>query len=317
MVPADRSNKDMNPRVLVAGASNLDRICRLDSAMADGASIPGRVSEFPGGAGLNVASNLAAFGLPVTFATVLGADTGADALRKAMKDRGVTARINSVDVASASYTAILQPEGDLVVAVNDMDIYQHFDAGALNDTLAGFGAADWLVVDANLKRSVLEQLSHSGFQFAALTVSTTKAPRLRNLSNRLDLLFTNRREALALAEEDVNGAMDRSVRALRELGIRRAVISDGASPVAVLDDETSSMIALPDCSVVRDVTGAGDALAAGTLWRLMAGEELCDAVRNGIAAAQVVLQVDGPWRKDLAEAIDAKSFNTMKVVRLD
>ena len=53
---ADGSGGDMKTRVLVAGASNLDRICRLDSAMAVGASVPGQVAEFPGGAGLNVAT---------------------------------------------------------------------------------------------------------------------------------------------------------------------------------------------------------------------------------------------------------------------
>ena len=219
-----------------------------------------------------------------------------------------TARVQIVDAASASYTAIMQPDGDLVVAVNDMDIYRQFDANALDDDLARLGAADWLVVDANLEQSVLEQLSRRDCRFAALTVSTAKAPRLRDLTGRFDLLFTNQREALALLGEDIDGSMDQAVRALRKLGVKQAVISDGANPVAVLDGETSSMIAVPDIPALRDVTGAGDALAAGTLCRLMAGEDLCDAVRSGIAAAQAILQVDGPWREDLVDVIDRRSI---------
>ena len=294
----------MKARVLVAGASNLDRICRLDSMMNDGASIPGRVTEFPGGAGLNVTSILASLGVQVTFASVLGADTGADALRAAMNDRGIATHLQVVDAASASYTAILQPDGDLVVAVNDMDIYRKFDAAALDDDIAGLGASDWMVVDANLEQSALEQISRNSCQFAALTVSSAKAPRLRDLCDRIDLFFTNRREALVLSGEDADGSMDLSLRALPKLGVKRAVISDGKNPVVVLDGETSDKITVPDLRAVRDVTGAGDALAAGTLWRLMAGEDLCDAVRAGIAAAQAILQVDGPWREDLADAID-------------
>jgi len=305
-----RTEASMKQRAFVAGATNLDRICRLELPMAGGASIPGRVSEFPGGAGLNVASNLAAFGVPVTIATVLGSDIAADVLTRAINDRGVLARIHTVEGASASYTAILQPDGDLVVAVNDMDVYRQFDADTLADEIKTLEEADWLIIDANLETSALEDLMRTPARLAALTVSTAKAPRLRGFTGKLDLLFTNRREALAMGGKDVGGSMDAVTETLRELDVKQAVISDGPSPVMVLDDGECTFIPVPSCPAISDVTGAGDALVAGTLQRLMTGENLCDAVRSGIAAAQAILQVEGPWRPDLADVVAASHIQT-------
>jgi pseudouridine kinase len=55
-----------------------------------------------------------------------------------------------------------------------------------------------------------------------------------------------------------------------------------------------------------DVTGAGDALIAGTLFGLLAGERLADAVRTGTLVARLTIESPATVSRGLTRAaIDA------------
>lgn len=296
------------PGITVVGAAHIDRIGRLDKPAFDGASVPGSFTEAPGGAGLNVASNLAVTGVRVSFSSIVGNDPSGDAIQKLMDERGIRAHLQIGNAKTATYTAILQSDGDLVIALADMEVYRAFEARCVTTALLQPGNTKWLVMDANLEPASLEELAKgapASCKIGVLTVSSAKAPRLRKCLDMIDVLFTNRPEALALAGKDVTGTMDNALKALRELQVTHAVVSDGGSPLVVLDDEEVIRIPVTKPPSIQDVTGAGDALAAGTLAGLMEGFALPQAVHSGIAAAQAILQVDGPWRNDLAEAMDS------------
>jgi pseudouridine kinase len=49
-----------------------------------------------------------------------------------------------------------------------------------------------------------------------------------------------------------------------------------------------------------DVTGAGDALIAGTLFGLLAGERLADAVRTGTLVARLTIESAATVSRDLS-----------------
>jgi pseudouridine kinase len=61
-------------------------------------------------------------------------------------------------------------------------------------------------------------------------------------------------------------------------------------------------LAAPAADVV-DVTGAGDALIAATLLRIVGGHALEDALRAGLHAAALTTEVGGSVRRDLSEAL--------------
>ncbi len=311
------SASDSNPvRVNIIGAAHLDRVGRLDRQASDGASVPGRFKEMPGGAALNVASNLAAFGVPALLSSIVGDDPSGKAVRQALEERGIEPHLQAGAGQTASYTAILQPDGELLIALADMDIYEEFGTQLTTVSTIGSGRDNWLVVDANLNENALKELIRAAKtargkpRIAALSVSTAKAPRLRGCLGSIDVLFTNRREALALSRGDVTGTMDEAVQGLQHLEVARAVISDGANSVIVLNGGEKIEIPVTGSvpPVIKDVTGAGDALAAGTLARLIRDTPLTSlpsAVHTGLAAAGAILQVEGPWRSDLVEAMEA------------
>jgi len=105
--------------------------------------------------------------------------------------------------------------------------------------------------------------------------------------SRLDLVFTNRREASVLLGEPSGGA--RLVERLLDTGIGGVVVSAGRDGAAVGD--RAGVVAVPALPAETvDVTGAGDALAAGTLAGIMSGLALADAVRIGIACAAATIE---------------------------
>lgn len=279
-------------RFLLAGGAHIDRIGRFDAPSIAAASNPGTVRTMPGGAALNVASNLAALGARTELATILGADEAARSVIATAERRNIQLLGQTADEPTASYTAFLEPDGELTTALADMAIYEAFDPKKVEEQIRSLRADDWLVLDANLQSAALIALCrHARCRIAALTVSRAKAKRLRPVLPQIDLLLTNRAEYEALQPGDA---------------IPSALISNGSKPLTVLDKGSSTQIAVAKHGSVSDVTGAGDALAAAALWTYSQGAYLADAARVGIAAAQAVIAVEGPWRPDLRDAIAAQ-----------
>ena len=135
----------------------------------------------------------------------------------------------------------------------------------------------------------------------ALGVSVAKAARLRCLIDKIDLLFANEGEALALVEGAVS--VEDALAQLHTEGLPSAVISAGGGPVWLMHEGSITRQPVVPPERIRDVTGAGDALAALTLLKWASGEPLDRAVKTGIAAALSILEIDGPYRSDIAKVL--------------
>ena len=287
--------------ILLVGAAHIDRYGRCDLPPIPGGSNPGRFVNMPGGAAFNVASSLRALGANVCLHSILGAGADAACIRAAAVARGVDLRARTApDHATATYTSIIGPDGELVIALADMAIY-----GALDPALvAGAGDGNWLLVDANLTPDTLATLlDRASDRTVAMTVSCAKAARLRPSLGRIEVLFTNRAELAALCRQPADTPMDTLLQQFRALGGRGAVVTEGAANIWTVEDGEIRQHPVPPAPRPVDVTGAGDALTAGCLIALMAGRSIGEAVPSGIRAAQAVLAVHGPWRSDLAAAI--------------
>lgn len=290
-----------SPAMIFVGAAHVDWLGRFCEPADRGLSVPGAWSRWGGGAAFNAASIVAGAGLPVILHSACGVDGSATWLAELCKERGLTPRLQPKSMAcTASYTAMVDPDGQLVQALANMDVYDLFDSDMVESA-----PQDWLVVDANLKPETLHKvIGKPAAKRIGLTVSAAKAPRLLPVLEQLDLLFTNGSELSALLEASGSAAVT-------NLGVKQVVVSNGHNRLEILEDGVKSTImppALPPDDIAS-VVGAGDGLAAGTLVALWEGAPLSEAVQRGVAVAQQVLRWPGPWA-DTVPTLFSRTGNT-------
>jgi pseudouridine kinase len=292
-------------RVLAIGGAHIDRTGRLDEAHRPGASNPGRWESHPGGGVFNAARNLARLGHDVTLVSARGGDSIGEEVAQAAEEAGLDDRpMVFLDRTTASYTAVLEPDGNLVTAVADMAIYDIIPPRRL--LTARFRehvrSADFLLCDANFPAPTLEMLGliarRTGKPLAAIAISPAKVTRYAGMLADISALFMNKAEATTLAGTDEN-----LVDELTDKGLGGAVITAGPEPVDAFLGAEQGRHTPPPLPRLADVTGAGDALAAGVLHARLAGHDLATCLQWGSALARLTVQVKGPVRTDLTPAL--------------
>jgi pseudouridine kinase len=244
-----------------------------------------------GGAARNVAENLARLGVPVSLSTIVGGDEDGREVLAATEAAGVD--ISRCNVAegrrTATYTAIFDGDGELVIGLADMAIFEELGEWIAPAELAG--ADTLLFLDANLpERTLATLLSARRGPAAVSPVSVQKCRRVRNQLDQLDMLFLNVYEAAALlAASPEAGSL---AAALAASPVPRGVLTDGPGGALAWDSGRVERIAAAPAWAVN-VNGAGDALAAGTIARLWAGDDFSDAVRCGVALAAMTVEEAG------------------------
>lgn len=276
------------------GAAHIDRLAHAEQPVVLGTSNPVTVSTTLGGVARNVAESLARLGLRVALVSRVGTDPDGDRVVDRMTGLGVdmTASTRSPAGATAGYTALVGPDGEMAVAMADMAIYDALTPEVLNEALGRLhGRALWFA-DCNLPPDSLKFLRRNkptDTVLAVDAVSVAKAERLGPDLTGIDLVFCNRDEAAILAGRAAAGA--ETANEIRRRGAGAVIVSLGADGVLVADSGgCRPMPAL--AATIRDVTGAGDALVAGTLFGLSEGRPLADSVGIGLAAAAMALESD-------------------------
>jgi pseudouridine kinase len=280
--------------LLAIGGAHIDRRGQVAGPYFPGASNPGSMREEVGGVVFNALRVAVRRGVSGQLLSLRGGDTVGEAIARAIAAERIDDRSAVfLDRASASYTAIIDQAGDLIVGFADMGLYDQFPRqlrrSACRDAIA---SADAILCDANLPSAALDLATEAsaGAKRYAIGISPAKVVRLAGLLDRLDCLFINRKEAVALSGVPVETPALAIVAALRERGLASAVITDGGGPAVVFDDVNIWAIEPPRPRRIADVTGAGDALAGATIAALMAGEPLPAAARHGMAAAMLTLE---------------------------
>ncbi|ARO30402.1 carbohydrate/purine kinase protein [Rhizobium sp. NXC14] len=283
-------------KILVLGGAHIDRRGRISGETAPGASNPGTWFEEPGGGGFNAARNLARLGFHVTMISPRGGDPFGELVGEAADFAGIDDRpFVFLDRKTPSYTAIIEKNGDLVIALADMDLYRFFVPRRLSIRWVreAFATHDLILVDANLPEetiaAIVAKANSLAKPVAAIAISPAKVVRLKPCIRDIDYLFLNEAEATAvigLQPEDSGGWPP----LLNEIGIRNAVVTRGRRELVAICKDRAVALQPPIAETVADVTGAGDSLAAGTLAALISGLPLEEAVRYGAAAAALTVQ---------------------------
>ncbi|MER3401423.1 MAG: ribokinase [Thermoflexus sp.] len=283
--------------VLVIGAAGLDLKGYATGALRLGATNPGQVRRSVGGVARNIAENLARLGQPVFLISAVADDeAGCWVLERT---RGAGVEISHVAVVpqgrTGTYLAVLDEQGNLVVAVDDMGILETITPRYLQDRRSLFEQAAMVVLDANLSpaalRSAIRLARRCGVPVAADPTSPTLAMRLRPFLPELFLVTPNAAEAEALTglpASNIDEALF-AARYLTALGVQVAIITMAEMGLVYAAGDLSGHIPALRTEIV-DFTGAGDALTAAVIFALLHEIPVEEAVRLGVAAAALTLR---------------------------
>ena len=284
--------------VLAVGGVNLDTLARVAGAETDpGTSNPGRTSRTAGGVARNVTENLARLGTPVRLVSCVGSDAVGSSLLEELDSLGVdVSLVRRAALPTGSYTAVLDHAGDLVIGIADMAAVESLSPADVDER--AFVGAAFVIVDGNLLPDTvahcLTLAERAGVPVALDPVGVAKAQRL--VVDKPVHTFTPNREELAAFTGTTD--VDKAVAVCHDRGIGTIWLREGVAGSTVFGAGERFRVHLPPAEAV-DVTGAGDAMLAGYVHRLLADGSVDEAVRFGAAAAWLTVGSSYTVRPDL------------------
>lgn len=283
--------------ILCIGAANLDRKLRTLDKLALGTSNPARQDESFGGVARNIAENLARMGAQVSLITAVGGDASGRALLAHADSLGIDTRaaLRLDGASTGTYTAVLDQDGEMAVALADMAIIDALTPDFLASREPQRAGAALIVADLNLPQDSIAALrrdaARDGVDLVLVAVSEPKMARLPRELAGVRLLILNAGELAARVGRPL--ASDAEIAAacaeLQAQGVRDLVVTRGAAGVLFTGAHGLARLDAPPADVV-DVTGAGDAFAAAVCWSLHeASFDLALACRRGLQLASLTL----------------------------
>jgi len=280
--------------VVVVGGANVDVVASSAGPMVARASNPGKIRISAGGAGRNIAENLARLGVPTQLLAAVDAHPMADAALRQAEEAGVDVSGVVRVPGQGSYYAAMVADGVVEWAVSDMGACEALAPGHLDAHRASLQGAAMVVVDANLSPAVIERAAaFTGAGLCVIPVSTAKAARIRRVLRRASLIVLGADEAAALSETRIASPDD----ALRAAVSLRA--GPGCTVVVTMSGYGLGWVAesriWTDALAGRviDPSGAGDAVAAVAIYAQLTGLDVRKAAELAAAAGALAISVEG------------------------
>ena len=136
----------------MAGGSNIDVGGISGAPLVAQDSNPGRVRMSFGGVGRNIAHNLSLLGADVRLFTAFGDDLNGERLAASCAELGIDvgSALCAPDASTSTYLFISGPDGDMALAVSDMEICERLTPAYFSAHLPLLNRAELIVADANL-----------------------------------------------------------------------------------------------------------------------------------------------------------------------
>lgn len=279
---------------VVVGGVNMDIGGHSFAPIVASDSNPGAIHMSLGGVGRNIAHNLRLMGVDVHLLTAYGDDLYGQRIAAACSELGIdVSRARVVPGAQTStYLYIAEPDGDMAVALSDMQVCDAITPEYLASNLPLLQNAQVVVADTNIPVQSLRYLAaHCTAPLFCDPVSTVKAEKLLPVLNRIHTLKPNRIEAELLSGVPIRTRADaaEAAKVLLGKGVRRLFISMGADGVfAATNTQQLFLPNLPGTLV--NTTGCGDAFLAALVWAYLEGTDLEATARAGLAAASIAME---------------------------
>ena len=291
-----------NRHIVCIGGANIDITGIADDTATLGDSNVGTIKLCTGGVGRNIAENFARISdddMTTYLATCVGGDMYGDKILTDSQNAGIDISLcEKISGANtASYLSIIDKTGDMMTAVNDMNIIHHINQNFIDRRKKIILSADAICVDTNLNEETLNYIceQYHSIPIFVDTVSSQKANRIGNTLEHIHTIKPNMTEAEMLSGVTIKNDHDLDIACTRlhNMGVTAVYISMGengtfASSVATGDKTTTHQPA--HTGDIVNATGAGDAYMAGLLYAHLHGYSLQDTVKLAQKLAFVTAQ---------------------------
>ncbi|SIS46178.1 carbohydrate kinase [Salimicrobium flavidum] len=287
-------------KITCIGGANIDRKTRTLSPVQYGTSNPASSVQGCGGVARNVAENLGRLSSDVSLITLTGDEQDGAWLLKETKEHGVdvTQSITVNNEKTGTYTSILDESGELVLAVADMNIYEHFSPELLEARWSHIASSEVIFADTNLPEVTLsyliERVEKEERSLWVHTVSTPKTKRLPQNLSGIEVLFVTREEAAELTETEIHSMEEcrKAAELLSGRGVSNVIIHLETEGVFVRQNSGEEAFVEPSVETWVDGTGVKEAFIGGMLFGRTHEKSFHDSVRVGMAASNQTWQTE-------------------------
>jgi pseudouridine kinase len=304
-----RSVSAMSENVLVVGAILLDVKGKPDEGLEPNTSNPAMMRITRGGTARNVAENLGRLGADVILISAVGNDLIGEQLKHQTADTGVNLEYTLVvdGASTGTYIAVLEEDGSLAVALDDVSVMAHITPGYLDRNRILFQEADMVMMDGSLTieamKTVVRLCEKYHVPLCADPSSARLAYKLRPYLPHLHLVVPNEGEAVELCQvRPLHTDLDFSLelaRSMVQIGVENAIVTLSDFGLAYATSDEAGYVP-PRYSEMVDSTGTGDAVTAAIMFGMLNGLPAIEAIRLGAAAAGLTLQTDDTVVPDLS-----------------
>ncbi|ANU26045.1 carbohydrate kinase [Planococcus versutus] len=292
--------------IICIGGANVDRKFLMEHTAQMGTSNPASVSGSVGGVARNVAENLGRLGHSVKLLSIVGNDSEWGLIKSASSSYMSTELTKVVEGSSTgTYTAILEPNGEMLLAMADMKIYDALTATYVAKNDSALLSAAFLVIDLNCPAETVEYVRQlalaNEIPLAVIPVSAPKMNRLREDLTGISWLILNQDEASKYLQLDIASTEDcyQAVEQFLNRGARTVVITGGKTGAVAGDSTGIYHYKSIQVDHVIDVTGAGDAFSSAIVHSVLDNRELKATIRSGMVNAAKTLESNLTVRHEL------------------
>lgn len=294
--------------VVIIGSANIDVAGYSHESLNYADSNPGKIKFTPGGVGRNIAQNLALLGNKAWLLSAVGSDFYGQSLLTQTNQSGVYVDKCLIVPGenTSSYLSLLDNTGEMLVAINDMNISNAITAEYLAQHGEFIQRAKVIVADCNISEEALAWILGNAANVPVFVdpVSAWKCVKVRDRLNQIHTLKPNRLEAETLSGIALSGREDVAKVAawFHQHGLNRLVLSMGGDGVYYSDISGESGWSAPIKTNVINVTGAGDAMMAGLASCWVDGMPFAESVRFAQGCSSMALSCEYTNNPDLSIA---------------
>lgn len=284
--------------IIVIGGMNIDRKYVIRGKTIPYTSNPVSSTQSVGGVGRNIAENLGRMGKQVKLVSVAGHDHDYQWIKdqsQAYIDMDHVTQL--ANHATGAYSAILDQQGEMQLALADMDIYDRMDLSWLKDHEALLSTASMLVIDLNLTAEAVQYMvslaKNKNIPLFVIPVSSPKMDRLPKDLNGVHTLIVNLDESASYFQQPMGGLETSNdlARLWMDTGIQQVVMTQGSRPCLYANQEgIFKRFHPPKVDRVVDVTGAGDSFVAGFIYGQAEGEDYESSIQLALTNSYHTIQ---------------------------